>query len=120
MRTTLVALGLASALWFTPALSAEAPGPAVAGTVSNDAIKLSGLVRFVVESCPGTKPDYARFKEVVERLGTDLAALSHGEALIRSATYTQAYQKDPSASCRLAQERFGPNGTIVPGLIGPG
>ncbi len=111
MRRAALLLALTS----SPVLAAETPN-----AVSNDAVKLSGLVRFVAESCPGTKPDYARFREVVQRLGTDLAALSHGEALIRSATYTHAYQKDPEASCRQAQERFGPNGTVVPGLIGPG
>ncbi|WP_246101961.1 hypothetical protein [Methylobacterium terricola] len=108
------------ALTLTAAGAAEAPGPVDTAAISNDAVKLAGLVRFVAESCPGTKPDYARLREVVERLGTDLAALSHGEALIRSAAYTQAYQKDPEASCRRAQERFGPGGTVVPGLIGPG
>lgn len=108
------------ALMLGAATAAEGPAPADRPAISNDAVKLAGLVRFVAESCPGTKPDYARFREVVERLGTDLAALSHGEPLIRSATYTQAYQKDPEASCRRAQENFGPNGTVVPGLIGPG
>ncbi len=110
----LLTLGLGTAA------AAEGPAPADKAVVSNDAVKLAGLVRFVAESCPGTKPDYARFREVVERLGTDLAALFHGEPLIRSATYTQAYQKDPEASCRRAQESFGPNGTVVPGLLGPG
>ena len=104
------------ALVLTAAEAADGPNSAV----SNDAVKLAGLVRFVAESCPGTKPDYVRFREVVERLGTDLAALSHGEPLIRSATYTQAYQTDPEASCRRAQEGFGPNGTVMPGLLGPG
>ncbi len=108
------------ALVLTAAEAADGVSPADKVAVSNDAVKLAGLVRFVAESCPGTKPDYARFREVVERLGTDLAALSHGEALIRSAAYTQAYQKDPEASCRRAQESFGPNGTVVPGLLGPG
>ncbi len=108
------------ALGFATAAAAEGPDPANPAAISHDAVKLSGLVRFVAESCPGTKPDYARFREVVERLGTDLDALSHGEPLIRSATYTQAYQKDPEANCRRAQESFGPNGTVVPGLIGPG
>ncbi|MFH6786918.1 MULTISPECIES: hypothetical protein [Methylobacterium] len=108
------------ALVLTAAQAADDSSPADKAAVSNDAVKLAGLVRFVAESCPGTKPDYARFREVVERLGTDLAALSHGEPLIRSAAYTQAYQKDPEASCRRAQESFGPNGTVVPGLLGPG
>ncbi|GJD65834.1 hypothetical protein [Methylobacterium frigidaeris] len=47
---------------------------------------LLALVLTAAEATGSPKPvNYARFREVVERLGTDLAALSHGEPLVRSA-----------------------------------
>ncbi len=46
----LLTLGLGTAA------AAEGPAPADKAVVSNDAVKLAGLVRFVAESCPGTKP----------------------------------------------------------------
>lgn len=81
------------------------------------AVKLAGLVRFVGESCPEASPDYERFKAVVAAMGVDLDAVSKGELLMRSMSYTEAYRKDVPASCRKAEELFGEKGTSVPGLI---
>nr|WP_210329155.1 hypothetical protein [Methylorubrum zatmanii] len=81
------------------------------------AVKLAGLVRFVGESCKEVQPDYERFKAVVAAMGVDLDAISKGELLMRSMSYTEVYRKDVEASCRKAVELFGEKGTAIPGLV---
>lgn len=82
-----------------------------------NAAKLAGLIRFVGESCQEVRPDYERFKAVVAAMGVDLDAISKGELLMRSMSYTEAYRKNVDESCRKAAELFGEKGTSIPGLV---
>jgi len=82
-----------------------------------NAAKLAGLIRFVGESCQDVRPDYERFKSVVAAMGVDLDAISKGELLMRSMSYTEAYRKNVEESCRKATELFGEKGTSIPGLV---
>jgi ribosomal protein L12E/L44/L45/RPP1/RPP2 len=81
------------------------------------AAKLAGLIRFVGESCQEVRPDYERFKAVVAAMGVDIDAISKGELLMRSMSYTEAYRKNVDESCRKAAELFGEKGTSIPGLV---
>lgn len=81
------------------------------------AAKLAGLIVFVANSCPEAQPDYDRFKQIITAMGVKVDDLSQGLLAVRSAEYTQAYQKDPAESCRRAFENFGETGRVVAGLI---
>ncbi len=94
----------------------EAPPPEPNRQQAN-AAKLAGLIRFVGESCQDVRPDYERFKSVVAAMGVDLDAISKGELLMRSMSYTEAYRKNVEESCRKATELFGEKGTSIPGLV---
>lgn len=99
---------------------AEAPkeaAPPQPNPKEANAAKLAGLIRFVGESCKDVKPDYERFKAVVAAMGVDLDAISKGELLMRSMSYTEAYRKNVDESCRKAAELFGEKGTSIPGLV---
>ncbi|MEH3117356.1 MAG: hypothetical protein PGN25_07045 [Methylorubrum populi] len=107
-----------------PATEAAPPAPAPGSAEAvprtpqdQQAAKLAGLVRFVGESCKEARPDYERFKAVVAAMGVDLDAISKGELLMRSMSYTEAYRKDVEGSCRKAVELFGEKGTAIPGLV---
>ncbi|CAO4177061.1 hypothetical protein [Methylorubrum populi] len=127
----LVALPLAAAAEDAPAAAAKPAAEAAQPTPDGaekapqtpedrqkaSAAKLAGLVRFVGESCKEVQPDYERFKAVVAAMGVDLDAISKGELLMRSMSYTEAYRKDVEASCRKAVELFGEKGTTIPGLV---
>lgn len=82
-----------------------------------NAAKLAGLIRFVGEACQEVRPDYERFKAVVAAMGVDIDAISKGELLMRSMSYTEAYRKNVDESCRKAAELFGEKGTSIPGLV---
>ncbi|WP_232628188.1 hypothetical protein [Methylobacterium sp. Leaf118] len=112
-----VAAATALLLALPMAASAQQAPPSDTDRQQANAVKLAGLVRFVGEACPEASPDYERFKAVVAAMGVDLDAISKGELLMRSMSYTEAYRKDVPASCRKAEELFGEKGTSVPGLI---
>lgn len=82
-----------------------------------NAAKLAGLVRFVDESCQDVRPDQERFKAVIAAMGVDIEAISRGELLMRSMSYTEAYRKDVAESCRKAEDLFGEKGRSIPGLV---
>jgi predicted secreted protein len=119
----LLALPLAVSAQEAPKNSTtEVPSPAPAAKPEPDrqhanAAKLAGLIRFVGESCQEVRPDYERFKAVVAAMGVDIDAVSKGELLMRSMSYTEAYRKNVEESCRKAAELFGEKGTSIPGLV---
>ncbi|WP_157091838.1 hypothetical protein [Methylobacterium nodulans] len=98
-------------------VAGESLGPSSA--MSDAAIKLSGLVRFVAEDCPDDKPDYDRFRQVMMSLGIDLEALSSGAYVIKSMRYTEKYKENRQINCKLAHEKFGKEGNVIPGLLIP-
>lgn len=85
----------------------------------NQAAKLAGLAGFVNLECPGLRSDPARLKQTVEALGVDAASLETGDLYLIATRYIAAYQKDVAANCRKAEATFGPQGSIIPGLIVP-
>ncbi|MEE7456738.1 hypothetical protein MPAR168_00985 [Methylorubrum populi] len=121
----LFAVPVAAAAETTPAPQAAQPAPESAEKApatpqerqQASAAKLAGLVRFVGESCKEAQPDYERFKAVVSAMGVDLDAISKGELLMRSMSYTEAYRKNVEESCRKAVELFGEKGSVIPGLV---
>ncbi|WCS23909.1 hypothetical protein LOK46_22575 [Methylobacterium sp. NMS14P] len=98
---------------------AQAQDPAAADPRRNQAAKLAGLAGFVNLECPGLRSDPARLKQTVEALGVDAASLETGDLHLTATRYIAAYQKDVAANCRKAEATFGPQGSIVPGLIVP-
>ncbi|KQT53346.1 hypothetical protein ASG52_04245 [Methylobacterium sp. Leaf456] len=117
----LLALPLAAGAQETPkeapaGAPTEAPPPEPNRQQAN-AAKLAGLIRFVGESCKDVQPDYERFKAVVAAMGVEIDAISKGELLMRSMSYTEAYRKNVDESCRKAAELFGEKGTSIPGLV---
>ena len=101
-----------------PPPAGEAPKPeTLQQRQERSATKLAGLVIFVTNSCPEAQPDYDRFKTVITAMGVKVDDLSQGLLAVRSAEYTQAYQKEPVESCRRAFENFGEGGRVIPGLI---
>ena len=121
----LFAVPVAAAAETAPAPQAAQPAPESAEKApatpqerqQASAAKLAGLVRFVGESCKEAQPDYERFKAVVSAMGVDLDAISKGELLMRSMSYTEAYRKNVEESCRKAVELFGEKGSVIPGLV---
>jgi hypothetical protein len=99
--------------------SMQAQDPAAADPRRNQAAKLAGLAGFVNLECPGLRSDPARLKQTVEALGVDAASLETGDLHLTATRYIAAYQKDVAANCRKAEATFGPQGSIVPGLIVP-
>lgn len=99
-----------------PAAAPEARAPEPDRQHAN-AAKLAGLMRFVGESCQDVRPDYERFKAVVAAMGVEIDAISKGDLLMRSMSYTEAYRKNVDESCRRAVELFGEKGTSIPGLV---
>lgn len=97
----------------------QAQDPASADPRRNQAAKLAGLAGFVNLECPGLRSDPARLKQTVEALGVDAASLETGDLHLTATRYIAAYQKDVAANCRKAEATFGPQGSIVPGLIVP-
>lgn len=97
----------------------QAQDPAAANPRRNQAAKLAGLAGFVNLECPGLRSDPARLKQTVEALGVDAASLETGDLHLTATRYIAAYQKDVAANCRKAEATFGPQGSIVPGLIVP-
>lgn len=92
---------------------------AAAGAGRNTAAKLAGLAGFVNLDCPGLRSDPGRLRQAVEAMGVDAASLETGELLLAASAYLEAYRRDVPASCRGAEERFGPSGTLIPGVIVP-
>ncbi|WP_342151444.1 hypothetical protein [Methylorubrum sp. SB2] len=118
----LLALPLAAGAQEAPKNEAPAGAPTEApppepNRQQTNAAKLAGLMRFVGESCKDVQPDYERFKAVVAKMGVDLDAISKGELLMRSMSYTEAYRKNVDESCRKAAELFGEKGSSIPGLV---
>ncbi|MGU3469092.1 hypothetical protein ACLBXO_30035 [Methylobacterium sp. C33D] len=97
----------------------QAQDPAAADPRRNQAAKLAGLAGFVNLECPGLRSDPARLKQTVEALGVDPASLETGDLHLTATRYIAAYQKDVAANCRKAEATFGPQGSIIPGLIVP-
>ncbi|MDE3748452.1 hypothetical protein [Methylobacterium radiotolerans] len=97
----------------------QAQDPAAADPRRNQAAKLAGLAGFVNLECPGLRSDPARLKQTVEALGVDAASLETGDLHLTATRYIAAYQKDVAANCRKAEATFGPQGSIIPGLVMP-
>jgi hypothetical protein len=97
----------------------QAQDPAAADPRRNQAAKLAGLAGFVNLECPGLRSDPARLKQTVEALGVDAASLETGDLHLTATRYIAAYQKDVAANCRKAEATFGPQGSIIPGLVVP-
>ncbi|WP_331303838.1 hypothetical protein [Methylobacterium oryzae] len=97
----------------------QAQDPEAADPRRNQAAKLAGLAGFVNLECPGLRSDPARLKQTVEALGVDPASLETGDLHLTATRYIAAYQKDVAANCRKAEATFGPQGSILPGLIVP-
>ncbi len=83
----------------------------------NNAAKLAGMIRFVATSCQEAEPDYDRFKAAIAAMRVDIKDLESGPLMATSLGYSQAYQKEPEASCKRAFQLFGENGTAIPDLI---
>ena len=98
-------------LGLSGAIAQDRP-PAEAGRIN--AAKLAGLAGFVNLECPTLRSDPARLRQAVEAMGGDVAALETGELLMAAGSYIEAYRRDVPASCRGAEERFGPSGSLIP------
>lgn len=132
MKHALIAAGLLVVALATP-LAAETPAPDAAPGAApgaapaakpdpaerqrNSAAKLAGMIRFVAADCPDAQPDYDRFKAIIARMGVDIKDLEDGPLMGQSLSYSQAYHKEPAASCKKAFELFGETGTTIPQLI---
>jgi hypothetical protein len=81
------------------------------------AAKLAGLVRFVDAFCPSLKPNYSRFRDVIQSLNVEMKDLESGDILLRSSEYTSVYQKDVPSNCENAAEKFGPGGSVMQSLF---
>ncbi|WP_027174373.1 hypothetical protein [Methylobacterium sp. 10] len=100
-----------------PAPDAAPPPDTKEERQKNNAAKLAGLLQFVSESCPESKPNYETFKTVVRGLGIEPDALAGGELILRVKAYADVYGKDVPANCAKAVANFGDSGTIIPGLV---
>lgn len=103
-------------LTLLPALAQDQPS---IDPKQRQAAKLAGLAGFVNLECPNLRSDPARLKKTVEAMGVESASLERGELLLAANAYIEAYRKDVAASCRKAEALFGPDGSIVPGMIVP-
>ncbi len=93
------------------------PADSQAERQKNNAAKLAGLLQFVSENCPESRPNYDTFKTVVRGLGIEPDALAGGELILRVKAYADVYAKDVPANCARAVANFGEAGTTVPGLV---
>ena len=100
-----------------PAADAPPPPDTKEERQKNTAAKLAGLLQFVSNSCPESKPNYETFKTVVRGLGIEPDALAGGELLLRVKAYVDVYSQDVPANCAKAVANFGETGTTLPGLV---
>ena len=100
-------------------LCAVAQEPAPADARRNTAAKLAGLAGFVNLECPSLRSDPDRLKQAVEAMGVEFASLEKGEPLVAAGSYIEAYRRDVPGNCRQAEEKFGPSGSLIPGVIVP-
>lgn len=110
------AIGTAPAI---DAVPAPEPVPPPIDARRNNAAKLAGLAGFVNLACPNLRSDPARLKQAVEAMGVDVPSLETGDLQLAAHAYIEAYHRDVAESCRRAEERFGPSGSLIPGLILP-